>query len=184
VSRNDGDLDDGRSGEDGPDRPSPAAGEDPLLSVRDLRTYFDTDAGVVRAVDGVSFDVDRGETVCIVGESGSGKTVACESVTRILDTPPGRIAGGEVWFDGQDLAAASERRLKAVRGGRIGHVFQNPQGALNPVYTVGDQIVEAVRLHSDRSRRPASARSTCSTAWASPRRPPASTTTPTSSPAG
>jgi peptide/nickel transport system ATP-binding protein len=120
--------------------------------VRGLKTYFDTEAGVVRAVDGVSFDVDRGETVCIVGESGSGKTVACESITRILDTPPGRIAGGEVWFDGEDLASASERRLQQVRGGRIGHVFQNPQGALNPVYTVGDQIVEAVRLHSDRSR--------------------------------
>jgi peptide/nickel transport system ATP-binding protein len=123
--------------------------------VRDLRTYFDTDAGVVRAVDGVSFDVDRGETVCIVGESGSGKTVACESITRILDTPPGRIAGGEVWFDGEDLTEASERRLRGVRGGRIGHVFQNPQGALNPVYTVGSQIVEAVRLHSDRSKRAA-----------------------------
>jgi peptide/nickel transport system ATP-binding protein len=129
--------------------------EDPLLSVRGLKTYFDTDAGVVRAVDGASFDVHRGETVCIVGESGSGKTVACESITRILDMPPGRIAGGEVWFDGEDLTRMSERRLREVRGGRIGHVFQNPQGALNPVYTVGDQIIEAVRLHSDRSRQAA-----------------------------
>ena len=143
------------SPDDGTGTPPPEYGEDPLLSVRDLKTYFDTEAGVVRAVDGVSFDVDRGETVCIVGESGSGKTVACESITRILDTPPGRIAGGEVWFDGEDLTGASERRLQEIRGGRIGHVFQNPQGALNPVYTVGNQIIEAVRLHSDRSKREA-----------------------------
>ena len=125
---------------------------DPLLSVRGLETYFDTDSGTVRAVDGVSFDVERGETVCVVGESGSGKTVACESITKLIDMPPGRIAGGEVVFDGEDLTEASERRLKQIRGGRIGHVFQNPQGALNPVYTVGDQIVEAIRLHSDRSK--------------------------------
>jgi len=155
VNRNDGGPSSESDGTTGGTGPPPDPGEDPLLSVRDLRTYFDTDSGVVRAVDGVSFDVNRGETVCIVGESGSGKTVACESITRILDTPPGRIAGGEVWFDGEDLTGASERRLQEIRGGRIGHVFQNPQGALNPVYTVGDQIVEAVRLHSDRSRREA-----------------------------
>ena len=155
MTRND-DGDDPGADAGGAARGAPPDPEgDPLLSVRDLRTYFDTEAGVVRAVDGVSFDVYRGETVCIVGESGSGKTVACESITRILDTPPGRIAGGEVVFDGEDLTEASERRLREIRGGRIGHVFQNPQGALNPVYTVGDQIIEAVRLHSDRSRREA-----------------------------
>ena len=132
-----------------------ASDGDPLLSVRGLKTYFDTDGGVVRAVDGVSFDVERGETVCVVGESGSGKTVACESVTKLIDMPPGRIAGGEVRFDGEDLTAASEKRLKQIRGGRIGHGFQTPQGALNPVYTVGDQIVEAIRLHSDRSKKAA-----------------------------
>jgi peptide/nickel transport system ATP-binding protein len=133
-------------------------GDTPLLSVRDLRTYFDTEEGTVRAVDGVSFDVQRGETVCIVGESGSGKTVACESITKLIDTPPGRIAGGEVWFDGRDLTEASERELERVRGGRIGHVFQNPQGALNPVYPVGRQVAEAVRLHSDATKREARAR--------------------------
>jgi peptide/nickel transport system ATP-binding protein len=155
VTRNDDGDDPGADAGGAARGAPPAPEEDPLLSVRDLRTYFDTEAGVVRAVDGVSFDVYRGETVCIVGESGSGKTVACESITRILDTPPGRIAGGEVVFDGEDLTEASERRLREIRGGRIGHVFQNPQGALNPVYTVGDQIIEAVRLHSDRSRREA-----------------------------
>ncbi|WP_336034877.1 ABC transporter ATP-binding protein [Halobacterium yunchengense] len=122
---------------------------DPLLSVRDLRTYFDTDDGTVRAVDGVSFDVEPGETVCLVGESGSGKTVACESITQLVPTPPGRIAGGEVIFDGEDLTELSGSELRAYRGGRVGHVFQNPQGALDPVYTVGEQLVEAIRLHRD-----------------------------------
>ncbi|MFB6268958.1 MAG: ABC transporter ATP-binding protein [Halobacterium sp.] len=122
---------------------------DPLLSVNDLHTQFDTDDGTVRAVDGVSFDVQPGETVCLVGESGSGKTVACESITKLIPTPPGRITRGEVVFDGDDLASMSPKELKAYRGGRIGHIFQNPQGALDPVYTVGDQIVEAIRLHRD-----------------------------------
>jgi len=124
---------------------------DPLLSVRDLRTQFDTDEGVVRAVDGVSFDVDRSETVCLVGESGSGKTVTAESITRLLPEPPARIAG-EVRFDGRDLLSLSEAELERIRGGRIGHVFQDPQGALNPVYSVGWQLREAITLHRDVTR--------------------------------
>ena len=125
-----------------------------LLSVNDLRTHFDTEEGRIHAVDGVSFDVDAGETVCLVGESGSGKTVACESITK-LTVPPGEIAGGEVIFDGTDLTQLSSGQLQEYRGGRIGHVFQNPLGALDPVYTVGDQIAETVRLHDDVSRREA-----------------------------
>jgi peptide/nickel transport system ATP-binding protein len=121
----------------------------PLLSVDDLHTQFDTGDGTVRAVDGVSFDVEAGETVCLVGESGSGKTVACESFTRLVPQPPGRITGGSVTFDGEDLTECSRETLREHRGGRIGHVFQNPQGALDPVYTVGDQLVEAVQLHRD-----------------------------------
>ncbi|KAB1196702.1 MULTISPECIES: ABC transporter ATP-binding protein [Haloferax] len=128
---------------------------DPLLSIRELRVRFDTDEGVVQAVDGVSFDVERGETVCVVGESGSGKTVACESVTRLIPMPPGEIAGGEILFDGEDLTEASEKRLESIRGGRIAHVFQNPQSALNPVYPIGAQIVEAIRLHRDVSKQAA-----------------------------
>jgi len=124
----------------------------PLLSVRDLQTYFHTDEGTVRAVDGVSFDVDAGETVCLVGESGSGKTVACESITKLVPMPPGEIEGGEIRFDGEDLAAKSSGELQGYRGGRIGHVFQNPLGALDPVYTIGDQVVEAIRLHQDVSK--------------------------------
>jgi len=119
---------------------------DTLLSVRDLCTRFETETGTVRAVDGVSFDVREGETVAVVGESGSGKTVACESVTGILD---GAEIDGEIRFDGTDLAGLSERDLRSFRGGRIGHVFQNPQGSLDPVYTVGSQVVEAIRLHRD-----------------------------------
>jgi peptide/nickel transport system ATP-binding protein len=127
----------------------------PLLAVEDLRTHFHTDEGTVRAVDGIDFEVHRGETVCIVGESGSGKTVASETITQLIPSPPGEIAGGTITFDGEDITSLSEKRLRKIRGGRIGHVFQNPQGALNPVYTVGWQIVEAVQLHSDVSKEEA-----------------------------
>jgi peptide/nickel transport system ATP-binding protein len=131
---------------------------EPLLSIRDLCTVFHTDEGLVRAVDGVSFDIDRGETVCLVGESGSGKTVTGESITRLIRTPPGEIAGGEIVFDGQDLTTLSDAALRDLRGDRIAHVFQNPQGALNPVYTVGWQIVEAIQLHQDLPRAEARSR--------------------------
>jgi len=130
----------------------------PLLEVRDLKTQFRTDAGTVHAVDGVSFEVGRGETVCIVGESGSGKTVTSESITRLIQTPPGEIADGEIVFDGVDLVDATEAELTTVRGARIGHIFQNPQGALNPVYTVGWQIREAIQLHRDVSKADATER--------------------------
>jgi len=121
-----------------------------LLSVSDLTVTFETDRGTVRALDGVDFEVERGETVCLVGESGSGKTVACETLTRLL--PSTAAADGSVTFDGRDLLSASEREIRAVRGDRIAHVFQNPQGALDPVYTVGEQIAEAVRIHRDASK--------------------------------
>ncbi|GAB3024546.1 ABC transporter ATP-binding protein [Natronobiforma cellulositropha] len=132
--------------------------DDSLLSIRDLRAQFHTDEGVVRAVDGVSFDVGRGETVCLVGESGSGKTVTAESITRLLATPPGRIVGGEIRFDGTDVTSMAEDELRTIRGSRIAHVFQNPQGSLNPVYSVGAQIGEAIRAHRRVSRRHARAR--------------------------
>ncbi|WP_435360585.1 ABC transporter ATP-binding protein [Haloarchaeobius sp. DFWS5] len=126
-----------------------------LLEVRDLSVQFDTDSGTVHAVDGVSFDVDRGETVCIVGESGSGKTVTSESITKLVREPPGSVSADRVSFEDEDLLSLPKKRLREIRGGRIGHVFQNPQGSLNPVYTVGRQIREAIRLHEDVSKQDA-----------------------------
>lgn len=122
---------------------------EPLLAVEDLRTHIQTEGGVVRAVDGLSFAVEDGETVCLVGESGSGKTLACDSITGLVG-PPAEITG-EVRFDGSDLLSATEGELRALRGDRLAYVFQNAQGALDPVYTVGDQIVEAIRFHRDAS---------------------------------
>ena len=120
----------------------------PLLSVSDLAVTFETDRGVLQALDGIDFALEAGETLCLVGETGSGKTVACKSVTRLLPEPPGSIQG-TVRFDGLDVLDRSGDELRSIRGARIGHVFQNPQSALDPVYSVGEQIVEAIRLHED-----------------------------------
>jgi peptide/nickel transport system ATP-binding protein len=122
----------------------------PLLSVSNLRTQFHTLNGTVQAVDGISFEVRSGETVCLVGESGSGKTVACESITRLVSSPPGEISG-TIRFDGSDLTELPTSTLRNYRGDRIAHVFQNPQAALDPVYTVGTQLVEAIRFHRPES---------------------------------
>jgi len=125
-----------------------ATADRPLLEVEDLRTYFHTDRGTVRAVDGVSVSVSAGETVCLVGESGAGKSVTAESITRLIDTPPGDISG-TIRFKGRDLTEASERELQSVRGDEIAHVFQNPGEALNPVYTAGRQVAEVLEIHTD-----------------------------------
>ena len=126
---------------------------DPLLVVDDLHVYFSTDTGEdVRAVDGVSFQVQSSETTAIVGESGSGKTVTSEAITQLFQSPPGYIPQGAITLDGQELTAMSDEQLRSVRGDQISHIFQNPQGALNPVYTVGWQIREAVMLHQDVSK--------------------------------
>ena len=127
----------------------------PLLSVRDLRTRIRTADGWLHAVDGVSFDVDRGETVCLVGESGSGKSVTCESLTGIVPQPPAEVSGDAVEFDGESLLGRSDASLRSVRGSRIAHVFQNPQQALDPVYTVGEQVTEPIRIHEDAGRKTA-----------------------------
>src|SRR3954466_6965081 len=120
---------------------------DPLLSIENLHTFFYTEGGVARAVDGVSLHIGAGETVGLVGESGCGKSVTAMSVLRLIQ-PPGRIeAGSRLLFDGQDLMTISDRELRAIRGARIAMVFQEPMTALNPVFTVGDQIAEVVRIH-------------------------------------
>ena len=121
----------------------------PLLEIDDLHTYFKTDSGEVKAVDGVSLTVNPGETVAIVGESGSGKTVTSEALTRLFKSPPGHIPEGSVRIHGQEVTDMSETELRSLRGGEVSHIFQNPQGALNPVYTIGWQIREAVELHND-----------------------------------
>ena len=128
----------------------PSASAEPLLQVRGLRTWFDTQRGPARAVDGVSFDIHRGEAVGIVGESGCGKSVTAMSLLRLIPTPPGRIVDGEVLFEDQDLLQLDERSLRRVRGARVGMVFQEPMTSLNPVYTVGDQVIEAIQVHNPR----------------------------------
>ncbi len=120
-----------------------------LLSVSGLRTTFDTSRGDVTAVDGIDFEINRGETVCLVGESGSGKTVACESITRLVPSPPGDITDGCVEFDGHNVLDCSARELREIRGNKISYVFQNPQNALDPVYTVGSQVAESIQFHQD-----------------------------------
>ena len=132
---------------------------EPLLDVEDLHVYFRTDTGDdVRAVDGVSFQVQPGETTAIVGESGSGKTVTSEAITQLFPSPPGYIPDGSIELDGEELVGASDETLRKIRGGKISHIFQNPQGALNPVYTVGWQIREAIVLHQDVSKSEANKR--------------------------
>ena len=120
----------------------------PLLSVRDLRTYFHTFSGVVKAVNGVSFDIGAGQVMGLVGESGGGKSVVGFSILGLID-PPGRIEGGQILLDGQDLVGAPEEALRRVRGRQISMVFQDPMTSLNPLHTVGRQMDEMLRLHTN-----------------------------------
>jgi len=131
---------------------------EPLLRVRDLRTYFFTDDGVVKAVDGVSFDVQRGEIVGLVGESGCGKTVTALSIMRLIPSPPGRIVGGEVWFEGTNLLKLDDEGMRSIRGHKIAMVFQEPMTSLNPVLTIGRQLMEPLEIHLKMDKRQARAR--------------------------
>ena len=137
----------------------------PLLEVKELHTEFRTGAGLVRAVDGISYTVEHGETVAIVGESGSGKSVGALSILRLIPDPPGRITAGEILFDGRDLLQLSEAEMREVRGRDIGMVFQEPMTSLNPVLTIGRQITETLEQHrgADRAAAHERARSSC---WA------------------
>jgi peptide/nickel transport system ATP-binding protein len=127
----------------------------PVLEIQDLAVEFASEGGSARAVDGVSFALERGQTLGVVGESGCGKSVTALSVLRLIPEPPGRIAGGSVIYEGRDLLRLPERELRKVRGDRISMIFQEPMTSLNPVYTVGEQIAEGVRLHRGASRRAA-----------------------------
>ncbi|HVX83800.1 MAG TPA: ABC transporter ATP-binding protein [Phycisphaerae bacterium] len=124
--------------------------EQALLEVSGLMTYFRTEAGTARAVDGVSFSVFGNQTLAIVGESGCGKSVTSMSIMRLLSSPPAIFAGGSVRYKGRDLLSLSEKEMQRVRGGEIAMIFQEPMTSLNPVFTVGDQIVEAIELHQNK----------------------------------
>ena len=125
-----------------------------LLQVRNLHTVFPTDSGEVRAVNGINFNLTRGKVLGIVGESGSGKSVTAYSILRILDNP-GKISEGSILFEDQDIVKLSPGKMRQIRGARISIIFQDPMTSLNPVYTVGNQLTEAIRLHTDRDRKQA-----------------------------
>lgn len=129
----------------------------PLLQVKDLHTSFSIDSGEVRAVNGVTFNLDRGKVLGIVGESGSGKSVTAYSILRIL-VEPGKIKSGEILFNGEDIVQYPARKMRQFRGSRISIIFQDPMTSLNPAYTIGNQLREAIRLHTDRNRAQAQAR--------------------------
>jgi oligopeptide/dipeptide ABC transporter ATP-binding protein len=133
---------------------SPPEPSVPLLVVEELRTHFFTDDGLVKAVDGVSYQVEMGEVFGLVGESGCGKSVSALSLLRLID-PPGRIVGGEVTFRGQELSHLTEKQMTELRGSQISMIFQQPQSSLNPVFSVGDQIAEVLRLHMGMNREQA-----------------------------
>ena len=126
-----------------------------LLEIRGLKTHFATDDGMLRAIDGVDLTIDRGETLGVVGESGCGKTVTALSVLKLIAMPPGQIVAGEILWQGRDLVPLRKEEMRRIRSKEIGIVFQEPMTSLNPVYTVGEQIAEAVRQHEGLGRRAA-----------------------------
>jgi peptide/nickel transport system ATP-binding protein len=134
---------------DGSFSPGAVAATEPLLEVRDLRTYFFTDRGTAQAVDGVSFSIPAGSTLGLVGESGCGKSVTALSILRLIQSPPGKIVGGSILFEGRDLLGLTEDEIRQVRGNQISMIFQEPMTSLNPVFTLGDQVMEALLVHEN-----------------------------------
>jgi len=130
-----------------------------ILSVRNLRTYFHTDDGLVKAVDDLNFDVRAGKTLALVGESGCGKSVTALSILRLIQSPPGRIEAGQIIWKGKDILGMSEEDVRRIRGNEISMIFQEPMTSLNPVYTIGNQIVEAIILHQEVDKATAKIRS-------------------------
>lgn len=131
---------------------------EPIIQVKNLKTHFYTSDGVVPAVDGISFNINPGETLAIVGESGSGKSVTSISIMRLVPNPPGKIVEGEILFHGEDLLKKNDNEMRSIRGNRISMIFQEPMTSLNPAYRVGDQIMEALRLHQGLSKEVALAK--------------------------
>ncbi|CAG9607069.1 ABC transporter ATP-binding protein [Pseudoneobacillus rhizosphaerae] len=128
---------------------------DTIVSVENLKTYFYTEDGTVPAIDGVSFEVKRGETLAIVGESGSGKSVTSLSIMRLIPQPPGKIVNGDIKFNGESLLIKTEKEMRSIRGNRISMIFQEPMTSLNPVYKIGDQISESIIIHQKKSKKEA-----------------------------
>jgi oligopeptide/dipeptide ABC transporter ATP-binding protein len=120
-----------------------------ILEVKDLKTYFSLKRGIVKAVDGVSFSLDKGQSIGLVGESGCGKTITAMSIMRLEPKPAGKIVGGEIIFEGEDLVKKSEAQMRKIRGRKISIIMQDPMTSLNPAYTIGNQIAEAVKLHTE-----------------------------------
>ena len=129
------------------------ATDQPILEVKDLRTYFRTRWGTVKAVDGVSFDLHRGETLGLVGESGSGKSVTMLSLMQLIPIPPGRIVSGEILLDGENLLELTDDQMSKVRGSQIALIIQDPMTSLNPVFSIGNQVMEAIKIHQDIPRK-------------------------------
>lgn len=127
----------------------------PLIAVKNLEVHFDVRGAVLKAVDDVSFEIAPGETLGLVGESGCGKSVTASAIMRLVPSPPGKIAGGQIFFEGEDLLSLPESGMRAIRGNRISMIFQEVMTSLNPVYTVGDQVAEVIQLHQKMSRREA-----------------------------
>jgi oligopeptide/dipeptide ABC transporter ATP-binding protein len=127
----------------------------PLLEIKGLKTHFSTDDGILQAVDGVYITINKGETLCVVGESGCGKTVTAMSILKLIAMPPGRIAAGEIIFEGRDLVPLTSNQLDEIRAKEIGFIFQEPMTSLNPVLTVGEQIAESLRRHEAVTRKQA-----------------------------
>jgi oligopeptide/dipeptide ABC transporter ATP-binding protein len=125
----------------------------PLLKIQDLKTYFRVRGGVLKAVDGVSLSMNKGETLGLVGESGCGKSVTASTIMGLVPMPPGFIAGGEILFEDRDLVKLPETKMRKIRGSQISMIFQEPMTSLNPVFTVGDQVAEVIRLHEKLSKR-------------------------------
>jgi peptide/nickel transport system ATP-binding protein len=130
----------------------------PLLEIKGLKTHFDADDGIVRAVDGVDITINKGETLCVVGESGCGKTVTAMSVLKLIAMPPGRIVAGQILFEGRDLVPLTSHEMDDIRAKEIGFIFQEPMTSLNPVLSIGEQVAESLRRHEGLSKKDALAR--------------------------
>jgi len=127
----------------------------PLLKVKDLRTYFYTEEGIIKAVDGVNFEIYRGETLGIAGESGCGKSATALSIMRLISESSGKIVGGNILLEGEDLLKKSNKQMRKVRGKSISMIFQEPMSSLNPVYSIGNQITEVIELHKKKNKKEA-----------------------------